>query len=392
MHVLVVPSWYPTRYDTVRGHFFRQQALALRRSGLQIGVIAPAPRSLRFLGKEVRGWPSGVAVESDEGIPTYRYYSWTWTGRLRRLYYRLWMRAGRLLFTRYVADWGFPDLVHAHVVHYAGTLAAEIKERYEIPYVITEHSSAYARGLLRRWQLSLVHDALAGAEARLVVSPELGNLLQKQFASAAMPWSWVPNVVGDGFRLATSRVCKPSQESFRFLNVALMTVQKGQADLLRAFAAEFQGDPTVQLRIGGDGPMRAELQKLALDLDISRQVTFLGMLDREQVIAEMQRADAFVLASHYETFGVVLIEALACGTPIIATACGGPECIVHPSNGILVQPGDVTALGAAMAQMRETSCSYVPEVLHSECIAQFGEQAVTAQLNRIYQSCMRKQA
>jgi glycosyltransferase involved in cell wall biosynthesis len=171
-----------------------------------------------------------------------------------------------------------------------------------------------------------------------------------------------------------------------------MTANKGQADLLQAFAARFQGDPTVQLRIGGDGPLRAELQTLALELGISEQVTFLGMLSREQVATEMQRADAFVLSSHYETFGVVLIEALACGTPIIATACGGPECIVRPSNGLLVPPGDVDALGAAMAQIRETSANYPPDALHSECMAQFGEQAVAAQLGQIYQSVLREPA
>lgn len=392
MHILIVPSWYVTEYDTVRGQFFRQQALALKRSGLQVGVIAPTFRSLRLMRQGIAGWPMGLHVQDDQGIPTYRHYNWAWLSKLGRLHHDNWIRTGRRLFDRYVADWGFPDLIHAHAAHYAGVLAADIKERHGLPYAITEHSSIYARGLVPSWQGPLIRNALAQADARLVVSPELGKLLSQQFGDAAVPWSWVPNIVDGKFRPAVPPVEKSPDDPFQFLHVAFMTANKGQAGLLRAFAARFQGDPTVRLRIGGDGPLRADLQKLALDLGIGPQVAFLGMLNQEQVIAEMQQADAFVLASQYETFGVVLIEALACGAPIVATASGGPECIVGPSNGLLVPPGDVDALGAAMVQMRETATLYAPETLHEECMAQFGEQAVAAQLDQIYHSVLREPA
>ena len=74
----------------------------------------------------------------------------------------------------------------------------------------------------------------------------------------------------------------------------------------------------------------------------------------------MQAADAFVLSSAYETFGVVLIEALACGKPVVSTACGGPDYIVTEENGLLVPVGDTQALGAALEQMIRTIDRYDP--------------------------------
>jgi len=83
-------------------------------------------------------------------------------------------------------------------------------------------------------------------------------------------------------------------------------------------------------------------------MEIQKKVNFLGLISNDHVHAEMKSADAFVLSSHYETFGVVLIEALACGKPIIATSCGGPECIVNKKNGLLITPRDIEKLVLAM--------------------------------------------
>ena len=79
------------------------------------------------------------------------------------------------------------------------------------------------------------------------------------------------------------------------------------------------------------------LEALVQEKALTEQVTFLGSLTREQVRQEVSEADAFVLSSEYETFGVVVIEALALGKPVIATRCGGPESIVVPSVGYLVE-------------------------------------------------------
>jgi L-malate glycosyltransferase len=138
------------------------------------------------------------------------------------------------------------------------------------------------------------------------------------------------------------------------------------------------------LKIGGDGALRTALEDLVSNLGVREQVHFLGRLGRQQVLAEMQAADAFVMASHYETFCVVLIEALSCGLPVVGTACGGPECIIHEQNGILVPPRNVPAMAAAVSFMRRNAHQYDRAGIRRDCVERFGQKSLSDRLARLY--------
>lgn len=395
MHVLIIPfARYAIPFaqcagdeNSLEGIFEYYQAHALQRAGLQVGVVAPTPRSLRSWKRGIIDWAGGIEFEEDKGIPTYRYQGWDWvTGRIP--YLTTWFRLeiGKSLFKRYIAVHGMPDVIHAHNAIYAGAVAATLRKEYCVPYVITEHSTAYARGKIRGWQIPVVRNALRNAALRIVVSASLGKSLEAQFGAVARPWEWIPNILDKTFE----QVVLPGErgpytdETLRFLNIANLVETKNHAGLLKAFAHKFRGENDVQLRIGGEGRLRCELEILAKDLGIAGQVVFLGLLGREQVRSEMQACHVFVLSSDYETFGVVLIEALACGKPVVATASGGPECIVHPGNGVLVPPRDVTALGNAMVEVLRGMDSYDSAIIRQDCIARFGENAVVEKLRNAY--------
>jgi glycosyltransferase involved in cell wall biosynthesis len=220
------------------------------------------------------------------------------------------------------------------------------------------------------------------------VSPQLGQLFESNFGDIVHPLVWIPNMVDTSIFTAIQYRTKEKNEPFQFLNVGLLTENKGQADLIRAFASQFAGNADVELRIGGDGPIRSKLERLTADLGVNDNVVFLGMLSRDEVHRAMQACDAFVLSSHYETFGIVLIEALACGKPVVATRCGGPECIVHDGNGLLVPVHDEIALGNAMSTLRLSLSRYDPEAIRNDCIARFGPRAVIDQLTSLYQKVL----
>jgi glycosyltransferase involved in cell wall biosynthesis len=249
--------------------------------------------------------------------------------------------------------------------------------------VITEHSSAYARGLLKKWQISLAQQAFSAADVRVVVSPELGRILEQCVGSAVTPWQWLPNMVAKEFQAEYKPPTK-QRNRFRVLNVGLMTENKGQLDLLEAFAEALRHNPLAELVIGGDGPVRGRLEAAADRLGVKDQVQFLGMLDRHQVREQMRQADVFVLSSHYETFGIVAIEALACGTPVIATRCGGPDCILNDGDGLLVPPRDPAALAAAMRQMSESIECYERASIAAACRRRFGGQVLAERLTKMY--------
>lgn len=388
MHILIIPSGrYVTQEEPLAGIFQHDQAHALKRAGIQVGVVAPLPRSLRLMNQGIKGWPKGIEVSDEDGVPVYRYQGWGWIpGRVPFLSSQFYLRLGQQMFKRYVADRGAPDVVHAHNILHAGVIASWIKGKYGNPFVVTEHSSAHLTNKIRRWQVPLVKHVLRMADARVVVSPYLGRTMQRRFGSLVCPWEWVPNILDSRFEnQETLKKCHTNAaDSFRVLNVASLVRIKNHANLLKAFSKRFKGNASVQLRIGGDGPLRDRLEQLANDLGIAGQVRFLGALTRQGVLAEMRECDLFALSSDRETFGVVLIEALACRKPVVATACGGPNDIVREGNGLLVPPRDVDALAEAMDDILHHLDRYDPMAIREDCIARFGEKAVVDHLISIY--------
>jgi glycosyltransferase involved in cell wall biosynthesis len=123
--------------------------------------------------------------------------------------------------------------------------------------------------------------------------------------------------------------------------------QKALGVLLDALVAA----PDVALAVAGDGPERAGLERRARELGLDGRVSFLGTVPRARVLRLFRAADASVLPSAWENFPHTVVEALAVGCPVIATAVGGvPEIVRDGENGLLVAPRDASALAAAIAR------------------------------------------
>lgn len=381
MHVLIIPSWYPRKPGDINGCFFREQAIALRKHGCKVGVIYPELRSLRNW-KSIFSEQNGISSELDERVATYRSKGMNWFPRTVTPALKLFVWHGLRLYARYVAEHGVPDVVHVHSLLNAGPLAAEIRKKYAVPFVVTEHSSAFARKLVSATGLLIAQNVASTASRKCAVSSAFADLLDKSVGSENRRWEEMPNIVNERF---CSFELRPNEsKNFEFINVALMTENKCQANILHAFSRISKVNPNIRLTLGGDGPVRSQLEQLAHDLGIAEKVKFTGMLTREQVLAAMAAADAFVLSSRYETFGVVVIEALALGKPVIATRCGGPESIVRKEDGILILVDDVDALAAAMIKMVENRNDYDPAEIRKACSARFSEAAIAKRLMNTY--------
>ena len=153
--------------------------------------------------------------------------------------------------------------------------------------------------------------------------------------------------------------------------------------LIKAFSKAFKEKKAI-LRIGGDGPIRDELQKLIKDNGMEDKIILLGSLSREEVAEEMKRCDAFVLASEHETFGVVYIEALACGRPIIGTYNGGAEDIIKDYNGIIVEKKNIDALSNALIQMKNEYNTYDKNEIREKTILSYSEKVLVEKLKGVY--------
>ncbi len=102
--------------------------------------------------------------------------------------------------------------------------------------------------------------------------------------------------------------------------------------------------------ICGKGPLREELEKKAKELGVQDKVIFAGFVPDNEIKDHYLQADLFCLPSFYEAFGLVYVDALACGLPVITTKCGGPEDFITPRNGILMPTGDSGLLSEALKE------------------------------------------
>lgn len=384
-HILIVPSWYPEKPGDINGSFFREQAIALHKAGYKVGVIRPEVRSIKDI-KAIFNKPYGIKSENDSGINTYRFYALNIAPRMPKLSRKWWIRLGQKLFLEYVRKHGVPDMIHVHSLISGGFLAEKIKNKYHIPYVVTEHSTSFARNLVSQEQIKELATVVEASSANLAVSNEFKELLIEIFKGGG--WSYLPNIVSENF--ITNRIASKEDGVFNFINVCYLTKKKNLDLLIKAFAKAFKGNSSVKLKIGGDGEEKASLLELARALKIEEQVVFLGQLTREEVKEEVSSADAFVLSSKYETFGVVLIEALALGKPVIATKCGGPESIVTPEVGYLVENNSEEELSKAMLELIANKSKFNPEKIRTYCLDNFSEKAVVAKLGKVYESVLAK--
>src|SRR5690606_16837946 len=266
---------------------------------------------------------------------------------------------------------------------HGGFLAYSIKEKFNTPYVVTEHSTAFPRDLVSKEILQELKPIIEGSSYNIAVSNEFAKLLDDK--TGLETWIYVPNIVNDDFM---SHEVDFLEEGFKFINICLLDKKKKIDVLIKSFANSFKGNKSVTLIIGGDGPERTYLEQLAKELGVDEQVSFLGMLTRDRVKHEVAKSNAFVLSSEYETFGVVVVEALALGKPVIATKCGGPESIVTDEVGYLVDVNNVEEMSAAMVRLYRNKNNFYSEKIRQYCKDNFSEDAVINKLNTIYSSVL----
>ena len=226
--------------------------------------------------------------------------------------------------------------------------------------VVLEHNDlqagrAYAHGLRQRLMPLTLRLTYPWADRVLAVSKGAAASLARL---AGMPPDRVgvlyngvdARAIQDAARLPVDHPWLTEASIPVIMAAGRLAPQKGYPDLLRAFALLTQS-VTARLLVMGDGQQRQELQHLAADLGLAGGVQFLP--HHPNPYAYMARASLFVLSSHFEGFGVVLLEALACGTPVVSTDCpsGPSEVLGGGRYGLLVPVGKPEALAAAMLQV-----------------------------------------
>lgn len=341
-YILEVSWGCPSDKWPINGLFQFDQAKAISDSGKRVVFLALDLRSIR----RWRKW--GLNKFNKNGIDVYE-YNFPLGGFKPSIKYAVQNYTFRRSIKTIVKELGHPSCIHIHCCQQAISVSDYCLAN-NIPYIITEHITPLNEGVAieQRKKETLEH-----AKQLICVSNALAKDMKNNYGVDSVV---IPNIVD-----LTEFKYTPKQktDTFRFLSAASVNYGKGFDVLVKAYAKFLEdakdlstsGYKDTHLTIMGDGPELNNIKELANYLGISDKITFTGSYVRSDFAKELAKSDCFVLPSRSETFGIVYIEALATGTPVIATRCGGPEDFVNDENGILVEVDDYKAFATAMVKM-----------------------------------------
>jgi glycosyltransferase involved in cell wall biosynthesis len=349
MKVCLVTTSFPRRSRDSSQNLVLETARALRDQGAQVRVIAihapGAPVRETFEGIEVIRprymWPDKLELLQTEGggLPV------VWRKRkLARPQFALALLAQGLAVARYAREC---DVIHAHWT--LSAFAVWITRLYHCrPYVVTVHGSDIFQAAQIPLFRALTRLALSRADRVVAISQSLADATK----TLGIPTQKI-DVIPEGIDIELFQP-GPTEREPLLLFVGSLIERKGIKHLIRAMPKVRERLPGYRLAIVGEGPQREELTSLIDELDLEESVTLVGAQPQDQVVQWMQRARLFVLPSLEEGLGIVILEALASGTPCIGTRVGGIPELISPDVGRLVPPADSKALAnAALAILQD---------------------------------------
>ena len=380
MHIMFIPSWYSNVRNKVHGSFFKEQASELQKAGVKVTVAYNEVWPLTMLGKIHE--EKGLKYNVEDGLKTYRYKNYNYIPK-NALMFKVFNKRMEKLYKEIVKKEGPIDIIHAQSSLWGGISAAYISEKYNIPLVITEHSSVERGPYVKNSYVPFIRDSYKKAKKVITVGNGLKNEIQ------ALSGRNDIEVIGNLVDLSKFTIKKRIQnEKFIFFSLAFLEGEKGFDTLIKAFAKKFK-DKEAMLYIGGDGSQRAWLEALAQENGVKKQIIFLGALSRDDVAKWMNKCDCFVLPSRYETFGVVYIEALASGRPVIGALNGGAEDIINNLNGYLVPIDDIDKLAEKMLELYKKIDSYNEEEIRSDCLKRFSPEVIVNKIISVYKEVLK---
>ena len=282
-----------------------------------------------------------------------------------------------------------PDIVHVQCFSANGVYATWLAKQLRVPLVVTlqgetlmDDSDIYERSLTLRTSLRValrVADAVTGCSHFVLEDAE------RRFGLSRGRGRVIPN----GVDVNEDVRPRPLDLSFsRFvLTIGRVVAKKGFDLLLEAFVRISREHPDVGLVIGGDGPALGQLVRRTDEAGLAERVRFPGVLSRSEVAWAMGAAEVFVLPSRVEPFGIVVLEALRAGCPVVVSARGGaPEIVRDGIDGLVVDPAQSDVLSTAIARLlTETELAQCLSKSGPARAAEFDWRSVAARYRALYQ-------
>lgn len=374
--VLFISSWYPSVLHPTQGNFVQQHILAAQQIADVAVLHVVLSQKHKKLTHEIKNetFETHIVYLPKNTIPI-----------LGICINYLWVIFSYLKFAR-KTKLRKPNIIHANVLYPIGIVALLLKWRWRIPLIFSEHWTAYhPYATPRLSRVVAMFMRWIGNRSNLILPVSLDLAVAMKNFGITSPMKVIPNVVNHQIFNAKQ---KQNHRIFRFVHISsLDPEQKNFHLLVRAFYEIKKFQPHVELHVVSDGNHSIYMD-LIKDFSFANSIHFHGQQDQEGVASILQFADAFVLSSRYENLPCVLIESLACGTPVISTNVGGVAEIVHNQNGILIPSEDLTSLIGAMRDIQNKEFNTTD--LHNEMIQKFGPEAISQLFIEAYHMVLSK--
>lgn len=385
-YILWLPSWYPNELTPYDGDFIQRHARA-------VAPLQPV-HVFHIIRDRQRKWTRSTRlVEKVQGplTETILYYAspnlpiasldklvsqWKFMWHYRRYL--------RKLF----GEKGFPDLVHVHVVYKAGLIGRWIRKKWGIPFVLTEQWTLHLPEAkpnlfdLSYAEQHLISRIMDHAEWVLPVSQYLGEAMKEHWPHIRL--AVVPNVVDH--TMFKPGPPKAAEGTLRLIHISTLSYQKDPESLVTALSLLQQRG--VDFTLDLFGPISAEISGLFEKSGIQQRVRFHGEKPQSVLAPILAAADALILYSRYETFGCVLIEAHACGVPVVVPDTPLMREIIEPEkNGWLVAPHDPVALADTLEKIGKREYKMDPALIRESSL-KFSLETIGKQYVNVYETIL----
>lgn len=377
MYILLISRGIPEPKAPQWGCFEYDQAKALAKAGHKVVLFSVDQRFRINISQ------SGIHRTVKDGIIAYNNIVFPkvitrFMGNKAHERYvkRQWLK----LYDTIIEREGKPDVIYAHYL-FNIYRAVNYLQASGIPIVGIEHWSEIKRLQLPEYIKLMAEHSYARLDKLLTVSEATRQTIIERFGVDS---TVVNDMIGEEFVSQELPTYSQAHDKVRFIAVGSLIKRKGFDLLISAFAKTGLTKASWSLQIIGNGEERQQLENQIKELGLEDNITLAGQKTKDEIISMLKSAEVFALPSRMETFGVVYIEALALGLPVIATPCGGPEEFVDKTNGLLVAIDNTDELAQALTYMHDHYTDYDRQTIANNCHSRFSPAVIAAELTKIF--------
>ncbi|PKP50207.1 MAG: hypothetical protein CVT95_02775 [Bacteroidetes bacterium HGW-Bacteroidetes-12] len=274
------------------------------------------------------------------------------------------------------------DLIHAHGAVLNGTLALKLAQYWNIPFVLTEHTGPFASVVKGKIKHFWVKKIMEKADMVLTVSNHLKNEIEaNHIYPKRMEVTYNP-VNTELFQLKKNKLFK------NIVFAGRLDENKGGLRAIKAFHVFYKTNPDWTFTLCGDGREMNAIKQYVATHKMESAIAIKGMLKEEEVAAIFQASDVFISPTQFESFGMAIAEAMACGLPVITTNKTAPKEYVTKNNGVLLNVDSIDEMAKALSDITSNLHQFNAENSRTQIINQFGFTHFGNRMFSIYTSLM----